>query len=153
MKKILDIIKENLFFIIILIFCTIFIFNFRIIRINGGSMDTTLSDKEIHLARLTNEINRNDIIVANSSLLECIVIKRVIAIPGDTIEIKDNIVYLNGEVLEETYLNEDMITSDIGLYELKENEYFVMGDNRNHSTDSRNIGPIHINDIIGKMII
>lgn len=153
MKKILDIIKENLFFIIILIFCTIFIFNFRIIRINGNSMDTTLSNKEIHLAKLTNEINRNDIIVANSSLLECIVIKRVIAIPGDTIEIKNNIVYLNGEILEETYLNEDMITPDIKPYELKENEYFVMGDNRNHSTDSRNIGPIHIDDIIGKMVL
>lgn len=144
--------KENFFFILMIIVCLIFIFNFRIIRVSGNSMDTTLADKEFHFAKLTDDITYNDIIVANSEILDCIIIKRVIAIPGDTIEIKDNKFYLNGELLEEDYIKEDMITPNISSYTLKDGEYFCCGDNRNKSTDSRAIGPININDIIGKMI-
>lgn len=149
MKKI---IKENLFFILMIIFCIIFLFNFRIIRVSGNSMDITLADKELHFAQLHKEINKNDIIVADSKLLDCIIIKRVIAVPGDTIEIKNNILYVNGMRLEEDYIKEDMITEDIEEYTLKDDEYFVCGDNRNHSTDSRVIGPIKKDDIIGVML-
>lgn len=152
MDKLKIILKDNLFFILMIIVCIIFIFNFRIIRVSGNSMDTTLANKEFHFAKLTNNITYNDIIVANSEILDCIIIKRVIAIPGDTIEIKDNKFYLNGNLLEENYIKEDMSTPDINSYTLKEGEYFCCGDNRNHSTDSRAIGPINIKDIIGKMM-
>jgi signal peptidase I len=115
-------------------------------------MDNTLADGERHLVKITDDINRNDIVVARNDLLDCVIIKRVIAIPGDTIEIKNNVIFLNGNVLEEPYIKEDMITGDITSYTLKENEYFLCGDNRNNSTDSRALGPIHNDDIIGKLL-
>lgn len=115
-------------------------------------MDSTLANKQFHFAKLTKNINRNDIIVANSKILDCVIIKRVIAIPGDTIKIENNHIYLNGELLKEPYIKEEMVTSDMDEYTLKDNEYFCCGDNRNNSTDSRAIGPIKIDDIIGKML-
>lgn len=153
MNIVLKFLKENVFFILVCIACLIFICNFRVIRVSGNSMDYTLADKQIHLAKLTDDVTYNDIICANSDLLDCVIIKRVIACPGDTIEIKDNQMYLNGELLEETYIKEAMDTQDIGPYTLKEDEYFCCGDNRNNSTDSRVLGPIKKSDLIGKMII
>ncbi len=145
-------IKNNFFFMLMIAFCIIFMFNFRIIQVSGNSMDTTLADKEFHFAKLNKEIERNDIIVANSEVLDCVIIKRVVGMPGDTIEIKDNVLYINGEAVVENYIKEEMVTNDLGPYTLQENEYFACGDNRNHSTDSRVLGPIFKQDIIGVML-
>ncbi len=81
-------------------------------------------------------------------------IKRVIGIPGDTISFESNRIYRNGEALQETYINEqDVYTYKNGTSLTVEEGYvFVMGDNRNHSTDSRVIGPVPVENIIGKMI-
>ncbi|MBR0159396.1 MAG: signal peptidase I [Clostridia bacterium] len=83
-------------------------------------------------------------------------IKRVIGLPGDTIEIKEDGVYRNGVLLDETYVNPEEVprySTWIGrTWVIEEGEVFVMGDNRNHSTDSRVIGPIKINSILGKVI-
>jgi signal peptidase I len=81
-------------------------------------------------------------------------IKRVIALPGERLSIHDGSVYINGERLEEDYLNGVATTwsGSIGQEEITipEGQVFVMGDNRNNSTDSRIFGPIEINEIIGK---
>ena len=84
-------------------------------------------------------------------------IKRVIGLPGDHIEIKDGKVYLNGEEFNEPYLQEGVTTSvDINEYHdlvVPENCVFVMGDNRDHSTDSRAFGCIPLEKIEGKVWI
>jgi signal peptidase I len=85
------------------------------------------------------------------------IIKRVIGLPGDLIEIRDNAVYRNDERLEEPYLPEGTITRVRTLqYEkvrLAEDEYFVLGDNREVSLDSRSFGPVPLNSIIGKVLL
>jgi signal peptidase I len=66
-----------------------------------------------------------------------IYVKRVIGVPGDTIEIKGGIVYRNGQQLDEPYLNETPQAQDYGPYQVPDNSYFMLGDNRNNSLDSR----------------
>ena len=83
-----------------------------------------------------------------------IYVKRVIGLPGETIQIHDGKVYINGSVLEDDVSEDDILTAGLAAGELTlgENEYFVLGDNRNNSEDSRyaNIGNIKKDYIIGK---
>lgn len=81
-------------------------------------------------------------------------IKRIIGLPGETVQIMEGYVYINGEKLEENYGREVMEESGIAAepIELGEDEYFVLGDNRNHSSDSRepNVGVLHRDELIGR---
>ena len=81
-------------------------------------------------------------------------IKRIIGVPGDTISFKDNMVYRNGEKLREDYINESNVTTypDGTSVEIPKGYYYVLGDNRNHSSDSRTLGLIPEANIIGKMV-
>ena len=84
-------------------------------------------------------------------------IKRVIALPGDHVEIKDGAVYINDEKLEEDYLQPGIVTDVIGAgftnFVVPENCVFAMGDNRSHSTDCRSFGCIPLNKIESKVWI
>jgi len=80
---------------------------------------------------------------------EQIYVKRIIAIPGDTIEIKDGIVYINGSPCEEPYVSSDT-EGGLPKQTIPPDRYFVMGDNRNGSWDSRYWGTVPRGDIIGK---
>ena len=81
-------------------------------------------------------------------------IKRIIGLPGETVQVIDGYVYINGEVLDENYGLEVMDDPGIAAepITLGEDEYFVLGDNRNHSSDSRDpsVGVLHRNDIMGR---
>ena len=82
-------------------------------------------------------------------------IKRIIGIPGDTVEIIDGYVYLNGELLEEEYIAEQGISGNMEAFTVPEGKLFAMGDNRRVSLDSRNpeVGPIDQESIIGKVVV
>lgn len=80
-------------------------------------------------------------------------VKRVIGMPGETIEIKDSTVYINGSPLEEEYLPEDLVYGDFGPVTVPENAYFMLGDNRDNSQDSRVWGPLPEDLIIGRAIV
>ncbi len=92
-------------------------------------------------------VKRNDIVVANWG--DTPIIKRVIAVPGDTLEIREGQVFLNGWYLNEPYIKEPMEAQNYGPIVLGENQYFLMGDNRNRSMDSRRIGTVPYDDFIG----
>lgn len=127
------------------------------ICVYGVSMEDTLYDHEVILVdKLTYRFSkpkRFDIVIFPYSIRENY-IKRVIGLPGETVQIKEGKIYINGTRLLENYGDEEIL--DPGILEeertLKENEYILLGDNRNHSTDSRNIliGPIEDKYIIGK---
>lgn len=126
----------------------------------GVSMNTTLNDNDKiiinKLAYLRNDPERYDVIVFNQSKQGHGYhnIKRVIGLPGETLEIVSGEVYINGEKLRETIPVEEMRVAGLAAEPiiLGENEFFVLGDNRNYSEDSRfaNIGIVVKKDIVGK---
>ena len=150
MGKITKWLKENIVFLIILTAIIITrIFFFSPIRVNGTSMYPTLQDKEFMILNkisLKQGINRFDIVVVQEN--NKYIIKRVIGLPGESVMYKDSKLYINGKVIEDNYSR--TTTNDFDNVVLGENEYFVMGDNRAVSSDSRIIGPVNIKNIKGK---
>jgi len=99
---------------------------------------------------------RGDIVVfeppatAHAGEEEKFYVKRLIALPGETVEFKDNVLYIDGEVVDEPYLREDVINEDFGPYVVPENSYFFCGDNRTGSYDSRAWGSVERDSLVGK---
>ncbi|BCX03306.1 MAG: hypothetical protein KatS3mg053_1244 [Candidatus Roseilinea sp.] len=100
--------------------------------------------------------NRGDIIIVHSPIQNIELIKRLIGKPGDVIELRDNRVYVNGEPLHEPYLppnaNSGPTRGDM-KWTLGEDEYFIMGDNRSFSQDSRAFGPVTSDKIVGRALL
>ena len=79
-------------------------------------------------------------------------VKRVVGLPGDTVELKDGYLYVNGEKYDEPYINDDYRSGPLNTMSARvvpEGKYFVMGDHRNNSNDSRSVGPIDRDMIVG----
>lgn len=126
-------------------------------RIPSSSMVNTLNigDKVIgfRLAYVFSEPDRGDIVMFEApDKKDTIYIKRIIGIPGDTVKIENNKIYINGILKEESYVDE--WTNSYGTMEitLGKDEYFMMGDNRNNSNDSRAYGAVKGDTIIAKAI-
>lgn len=153
MKKIKEI---SIYLLIIVMVILIRTFIITPVRVNGSSMDPTLRNGEIMILNKVkynnNDIKRFDIVVIkmNKELL----IKRVIGLPNEEVKYVDNKLYINNEYVEETFLNEDVYTtnfslSDINLEKIPENCYLVLGDNREVSLDSRIFGCFTKDKILG----
>ncbi len=128
-------------------------------HVSGDSMKNTLHHgDQLIVDKITyrfKEPVRYDIIVFPYQYEEdTFYIKRIIGLPGETVQIVNGEIYINGEILRETYGRE--VIRDPGMaaepVQLGEDEYFVLGDNRNASSDSRepSVGVIHRNDIVGR---
>ena len=147
----MKIIKEILPYVLIII-AVILIRTFIItpVRVDGASMDQTLEDGQILLLYKLANIDYGDIVVLDEEKEGEIIIKRIIGMPGDTVSIRDNTIYVNGEEVEEDYAYGE--TSDYEEITLDDDEYFILGDNRPISKDSRYFGPVKEDEIIGKVI-
>ena len=146
------IIKELIPYVVILVVVVLFrTFIATPVLVNGPSMNPTLENGEIMILNKRAKIDRFDIVVVNTGDEE--IIKRVIALPGETIACEEGRVYVNGRLQEEDYSKG--ITSDFKKIKLADDEYFVMGDNRENSKDSRAYGPFKAKKIKGttKLVI
>lgn len=127
--------------------------------IQGDSMAPTLQDKDQVLVwKSFYHIERGDIVTLSSRNLGSTVqvgdlVKRVVGLPGEHVEIKEGKVFINGKPLIEPYLAKDTVTEPLDLrfqdVTLGQNQCYVLGDNRSHSLDSRVFGPVLLDDIIG----
>lgn len=137
-------------------------FLFAPFLVDGQSMVPNLADNERLIVNkfiyFMREPERGEILVFHATP-EKDYIKRVVALPGETVEVKDDKLYINGEEQNEPYLqeikttyHEDGIqyTTDFGPVEVPEGHLFVMGDNRPNSEDSRELGPIPIETVVGR---
>ena len=154
-------------------------FIFEPVRVDGESMDDTLANGEIMFvskfdysstwlslpwqsnedkekaARITFGGNpqRFDVVICRyPGRGDTNFVKRVIGLPGDTVELREGYLYINDERYEEPYINDEYRTGRLntfGPYTVPEGKYFVMGDHRNNSNDSRSVGPIERSMIVG----
>lgn len=140
------------------IFLIVYLLILRPHKIKGQSMHPTFPDAEYLLTEKISYYRHNpergDVVVFKPPISEDEFIKRVIGLPGDTLMIKDGKVYLNNKLLNEDYIKVNTNPSSFleeGIsYTVPAGNYFVMGDNRPHSSDSRAWGPITKDSITGK---
>lgn len=172
--------KKELFewlksFLIAIVFVVIFKMFFATTVVYSTSMFPTLVEKDVLFLQKTQSLNRGDIVSFKSELnltesdisslnifqklfvsenTKKTLIKRVIALPGDSIKVSNGIVYLNGVVMDEKYVSSENI-GDIDIEKIPAGKFFMMGDNRAVSLDSRSdmVGLIDQKDLIGKCVI
>lgn len=128
-----------------------------VVTVDGSSMnDTLMSGDILYATRSAKNVKRGDVVIIDATHhptfqkgdgVERLLIKRVIALAGDKISCEEGKVYLNGEPLDEPYLNQD--TEDFAEVEVGEGEFFFLGDNRKDSKDARESGCMKTGTIIG----
>ena len=147
-------IKELLQTVLMAIALTFFLLKFVMMPcvVEGSSMEPILKNKDFGYSFILTKnisINRFDIVVINvgDKENEKLIVKRVIGLPGETVSYVDNQLYINGELVNETFLNEEVKTNDFTIT-LSADEYCCLGDNRSVSRDSRYYGAFKNDEIV-----
>ncbi len=162
LREVKEFIKDSLkYIILIVVVLVIIVYVVSIQQVLGPSMQPNLKANDVVLIdklkyRFT-DIKRFEVVVLEYKDSKYL-IKRVIGLPGDTIEYKSNILYINGNAINEDFLKSDVITNDfslkdIGYTTIPDNMYLVLGDNRTNSMDGRDFGLIDKSQIKGKVFI
>lgn len=132
-------------------------FFYGFIVVDGDSMNDTMFDGQVGIIQKYNReqaLERGDIVVFYSDDLSEYLIKRCVALGGDTLSMSDGVLTVNGEVVDESYIKEPMMENmDFDEITLGDDEIFAMGDNRNNSCDCRDLGPVNLEDFTGKLVI
>ena len=146
-------------------------FIFEPVRVDGQSMDDTLADGEIMIVSKLGYSSFDFIggrvsAFGNPKRFDVVIcrypgrgytnfVKRVVGLPGDTVSVQDGYLYINDEKYDEPYINDDYRSgylNNFAPFTVPDGQYFVMGDHRNNSNDSRSIGPIDRNMIVGHVV-
>ena len=139
----MKVIKEVIpYIVIVVVVVLIRTFIITPVRVDGDSMKNTLKNGDILLLYKLSSIDRFDIIVLDEEKDNEKIIKRVIGLPGETVAIKKGKIYINDKVIDDEYAYGE--TTDYNKVTLKDDEYFILGDNRLISKDSRYFGQLKI---------
>ena len=145
--------------IVIIIILFLMLYVVSVTQVVGSSMSPTLKDEEVLILNKFQyrffDIKRGDIVSLDYEDTKYL-IKRIIGLPGETVKIVNNQLYINDKIYEEEYLANDLkyddfSLTDLGYSKIPEDMYLVLGDNRENSLDSREIGLIKKEDINGKI--
>lgn len=127
-----------------------------VVTVKGISMEPTLVDKNKliieKVSTYRKDFNRGDVVIVKNPQNEDFLVKRLVALEGETIECINNTIYINDKKLNEEYLKKDVYTSDIPKTQVPKDYIYVLGDNRPRSKDSRELGAIKYKSIIGKVM-
>jgi len=153
LRSLVDILETLI--LAVVLFVSINLISARI-RVDGASMEPTLvSGEYVVINRISYRLGspgRGDIIVFHFPLdPKEEYIKRVIGLPGDEVEVKNNAVYVNGQPLDESYLK--VTTNYSGTWRVPAGQLFVLGDNRNNSSDSHDWGTVPLKYVVGKAFL
>ena len=158
LKEILDWVKTIAVALLITFFIKFFILDLTLI--SGSSMENTLfTDDLVAVEKISKNITHNykrgDVIIFHSPIEEKLYVKRIICMPGDNVELRDGNFYINGNELDEPYYTTGTFTESEGQNQwfLGHDEYFMVGDNRPKSNDSRKFGPVHQTNFLGKAFL
>ena len=160
--EIKEFLKDSFKFIIfVIVSLFLFVYVISITQVVGNSMSPTLKNGEVLLLNKAkyrfSTIKRGDIVSLDYADTKYL-IKRIIGMPGDSVSIKNSKVYINDELLEETYIPKNLSYKDfelesLGYETIPKDMYFVLGDNRADSLDSREMGLVHKDAINGEIFI
>lgn len=152
--------KNNILYIAILVIILLLrFFVIDLYNVDGSSMDYTLANDELVMGSRYFKIDRFDVIVYDVPEHKKRYIKRVIGLPGDKIEYKNDQLYINDLAYDEPYLDQKKaefstnFTYDFSIERIPEGQYFVLGDNRRNSIDSRRHGPVEESKILSKTFL
>lgn len=152
MKKFWNAIKDYVYIVLAVVIIRTFIVTPAIV--SGASMDDTLKDGQLVIVNKFiyrfSDIKRFDIVVLQNDKTEDKIIKRVIALPNERVDYKNNKLYINGELMNIDFEHKE--TADF-TYTTEDGEYFVLGDNRPVSKDSRSFGVFVEDDFVGRVKI
>lgn len=158
LKEILDRVKTIAIALLITFFIKFFIIDLT--RISGHSMENTLFTDDLVVVEkisrnITHKYKRGDVIIFHSPIEEKLYVKRIVGMPGDEVELRDGKFYINGDELDEPYYTTGDFTESKGENQwfLGYDEYFMVGDNRPRSNDSRKFGPVHQTNFLGRALI
>ena len=158
-RDIIEFLKDSFKYIaVVIVVLLLFIFVMGLQQVVGPSMEPNLNEGDIlvvnKLLYRIGKIKRNDVVVITQD--EKYMVKRVVGLPGEHIEYKDNYVYVNGEKFREKFIDTDKVKTedfkleDLGYDKIPDGMYLVLGDNRENSKDSRDFGLIPKKQIVGK---
>lgn len=165
-----EILSEVLYIFRTIVICSVAVFIcvrlfFSPIHVDGSSMFPTLEDDDFGfsfvLGSLLKMYDRFDVVMVYSEKEKRKIVKRIVGLPNETIEYKNNQLFVDGKAIEENFFDQAYVdsqtfggeldfTDDFGPIKLQDDEYFLMGDNRAASKDSRMLGPFHAKDILSK---